>query len=198
MPDCCAAVRRNLVGRAASRPGPPPVGRDSVEPNTFAVRDRVDRHPRGRAALRRGRRGGAGAAVPYPIRSGKRGVRRGTPDTGCQIPDARYRMPDVGRRRSGARQVATDNGLVGRSTRSVKMAAASCRTPHAGAVGRAALRRGREAPTQRRPTFDGEQPKADEDAGAPTGGVTTRTVRRVTAAATRRLRSRIYGTLTTR
>jgi len=61
------------------------------------------------------------------------------PDTGYLMPDAGYRMsearcrrPEAGGRRSGARQVAADNGQVGRSTRSRK-AAASCRTPHAGA-----------------------------------------------------------------
>jgi hypothetical protein len=46
------------------------------------------------------------------------------PDTGYLMPDAGYRMsearcrrPEAGGRRSGARQVAADNGLVGRSTR---------------------------------------------------------------------------------
>jgi hypothetical protein len=39
-------------GRAASGPGQSPVGRDSVEPGTFAVRDRVN---------------GAGAAAPYRV-----------------------------------------------------------------------------------------------------------------------------------
>jgi hypothetical protein len=48
----------------------------------------------GRAALRRGRVGGAGATAPYRIRSQKRGVRRGIPVARCQMPDARYRMPE--------------------------------------------------------------------------------------------------------
>jgi len=76
------------------------VGRDSVEPGTVAVRSRAG-DAFGRAALRRGRLDGAGAAAPDLIRSEKREVRRKGEDARCPIPDAGYRMPEVGCRRSG-------------------------------------------------------------------------------------------------
>jgi len=99
------ATQHNPVGPAASRPGQSPVGRDSVEPDTVAVRSRLG-GAFGRAALPRGRLDGAGAAALY-LR------RRARPKPvglhGAPVPTARRR-----RRHAGARALPESSRHQGR------------------------------------------------------------------------------------